>query len=170
MLSPVGQHHEQEDLRDGGIGSGDTSEGIWGQLCAIEQRVLRVVRPTAGICSFQYNMLLNYHDAKYANAYEDTLYNAVLGDTNLAGTLFAYTNPLVVSEARTGVACLPLLRGRNIPRTLLQLPNVVVCHGANDIYVNLFIGGTMTIHKFMAWMWRWCRRPTIRGTARSRSP
>jgi len=46
------------------------------------------------------------------------------------------------------VAYLPLLRGE-YPRTLLQLPTWSYSTGAGDLYVNLFIGGTMTSTSFL---------------------
>ena len=39
-------------------------------------------------------MNLAYHDAKYVDLYEETMYNALLGSTDLAGKNFYYTNPL----------------------------------------------------------------------------
>ena len=35
---------------------------------------------------FQYKLNLAYHDAKYADLYEETLYNALLGCLDLHGT------------------------------------------------------------------------------------
>ena len=131
----------------GGIGSGDTSEGF-GANYALSNNAYCESCANCGTLFFQYNMLLNYHDAKYVNAYEDTLYNAILGDNNLAGTLFEYTNPLVVTGPRENWDNCPCCVG-NIPRTLLQLPTWSYSTGAKDLYVNLFIGGTMMVHKFL---------------------
>src|SRR5262249_45424606 len=81
----------------------------------------------------------------YVDAYETTLYNAILGDNNLEGTLFEYTNPLTENnrprEAWDGCPCCV----GNIPRTLLQLPTWSYSTGKDGLYVNLYIGGTMTI-------------------------
>ncbi len=46
---------------------------------------------------FQYKLNLTYHDAKYADLYEETLYNAILGDVDLDGKNFCYTNELETS-------------------------------------------------------------------------
>ena len=39
-------------------------------------------------------MNLAYHDAKYADLYEETMYNALLGSVDLDGKNFYYDNPL----------------------------------------------------------------------------
>ncbi len=130
----------------GGIGSTGSNEGFAANYDLNNASYCESCA-NCGNLFFQYNMLLNYHDAKYVNAYEDTLYNAILGDNNLAGTMFEYTNPLVVSGPRETWDGCPCCVG-NIPRTLLQLPTWSYSTGANDLYVNLFIGGTMTVHKF----------------------
>ena len=131
----------------GGIGSGDTSEGF-GPNYSLSQNAYAESCANCGDLFFQYNMLLNYHDAKYVNAMEDTLFNAILGDNNLKGTLFEYTNPLTVSGPREDWDGCPCCVG-NIPRTLLQLPTWSYSMSNDSIYVNLYIGGTMTVNKFM---------------------
>jgi DUF1680 family protein len=87
-------------------------------------------------------MLLENHHARYADLYEETLYNAVLGSVDLDGKNFTYTNPLDSSEKRYLWHTCPCCVG-NIPRTLLDLPRWTYATDANDLYVNLFIGGTM---------------------------
>ena len=74
-------------------------------------------------------MNLAYHDAKYADLYEETLYNALLGSVDLAGKNFYYC-PCCVG---------------NIPRTLLMLPTWTYVKGKDGLYVNLFIGSTMNV-------------------------
>jgi DUF1680 family protein len=92
-------------------------------------------------------MSLANHDAKYADLYEDTLYNAILGDLDLDGKNFTYTNPLDTGP-RGGARYLwhnrPCCVG-NIPRTLLQLPTWMYTRNADSMDVNLFIGSTVTI-------------------------
>ncbi len=89
-------------------------------------------------------MNLAYHDAKYADLYEQTMYNALLGGTDLAGTVFYYTNPLDANAPRTSWHNCPCCVG-NIPRTLLMLPTWMYAKSADGVYVNLFIGSTVTL-------------------------
>jgi len=44
--------------------------------------------PVAVLSFFQYKMNLAYHDAKYADLYEETMYNALLGSIDLEGKEF----------------------------------------------------------------------------------
>jgi len=128
----------------GGIGSGDTSEGF-GPDFALRNNSYCESCSNCGELFFQYNMLLNYHDAKYVDTYETTLYNAIVGDNNLEGTLFEYTNPLIENNRpREAWDQCPCCVG-NIPRTLLALPTWTYSTASDALYVNLFIGGTMHV-------------------------
>jgi len=93
---------------------------------------------------FQYKLNLAYQDAKFADLYEETLYNALLGSIDLEGKNFCYTNPLDVDLPRTPWHACPCCVG-NIPRTLLMLPTWMYARSADSIYVNLFIGSTTTV-------------------------
>lgn len=92
---------------------------------------------------FQYKLNLSYHDAKYADLYEETMYNALLGATDLAGTSFCYTNPLVDTERARWHTC-PCCVG-NIPRTLLMMPTWTYVKGNDGLYVNLFVGSRIQV-------------------------
>jgi uncharacterized protein len=95
---------------------------------------------------FQYKMNLAYHDAKYADLYEETMYNALLGSVDLEGKNFTYTNPLTQSFSRYQWHVCPCCVG-NIPRTLLMIPTWTYVKDNDAIYVNLFIGSTINIEK-----------------------
>lgn len=131
----------------GGIGSGETSEGF-GPNYSLRNNAYAESCSGSGQLFFNYNLNLAYHDGKYVDQYEETLYNAILGDTNLAGTVFNYTNPLDSSGGRTAWHACPCCVG-NIPRTLLQLPTWTYAIGNDGLYMNLFVGSTMTVDKFM---------------------
>ena len=62
----------------GGIGSGETSEGF-GPNYSLRNNAYCESCSSAGLIFFQYKMNLAYHDAKYADLYEETMYNALLG-------------------------------------------------------------------------------------------
>jgi DUF1680 family protein len=87
---------------------------------------------------------MTYHDSKFADLYEETLYNALLGSIDLEGKNFYYQNPLDSRRRRYDWHVCPCCVG-NIPRTLLMLPTWTYVKGDGDIYVNLFIGSTMTV-------------------------
>jgi len=130
----------------GGIGSGETSEGF-GADYSLPNRSYCESCSGCGELFFQYEMNLAYHDAKYADLYEQTLYNALLGDLDLEGKNFYYANPLE-SPAQGGERypwhdC-PCCVG-NIPRTLLQLPTWMYSRSADSLYINLYIGSTAAV-------------------------
>jgi hypothetical protein len=85
-----------------------------------------------------------YHDAQYADLLEETLYNALLGSTDLDATHFYYDNPLDADVPRYQWHRVPCCVG-NIPRTILMLPTWMYAKGADGLYVNLFVGSTVTV-------------------------
>jgi DUF1680 family protein len=91
-------------------------------------------------------MNLAYHDAKYADLYEETMYNALLGSTDLDGKNFFYDNPLVEDKTRYPWHVCPCCVG-NIPRTLLMIPTWTYAKSDDGIYVNLFIGSTINVER-----------------------
>ncbi len=126
----------------GGIGSGETSEGF-GPNYSLRNEAYCESCSSCGLIFFQYKLNLAYHDAKYADLYEQTMYNALLGSTDLDGTVFAYTNPLVNTQRTPWHVC-PCCVG-NIPRTLLMIPTWTYVKGDKGIYTNLFIGSRITV-------------------------
>ncbi len=127
----------------GGIGSGETSEGF-GPNYSLRNQAYCESCSSAGLIFFQYKMNLAYHDAKYADLYEETLYNALLGSLDLAGKTFYYDNPLIGSHPRYPWHVCPCCVG-NIPRTLLMIPTWTYVKGKESLYVNLFIGGAISL-------------------------
>ena len=129
----------------GGIGSGETSEGF-GPDYSLRNNAYCESCSSCGLIFFEYKMNLAYHDAKYADLYEETLYNALLGSLSLDGKDFLYTNPLSTSQPRYAWHVCPCCVG-NIPRTLLMMPTWTYVRGDDGLYVNLFIGSTMKVEK-----------------------
>jgi DUF1680 family protein len=127
----------------GGIGSGETSEGFGGNY-SLRNEAYNESCSSCGLIFFQYKMNLAYHDAKYADLYEETIYNALLGSTDLAGKNYYYDNPLVETKARYPWHACPCCVG-NIPRTLLMIPTWTYAKSADGIYVNLFVGSTINV-------------------------
>ena len=84
---------------NGGIGSGETSEGF-GPDYSLPQMSYCEACSSCGEMYFQHQMNMAYHDAMYADLYEQTLYNAVLGSIDLRGKGFYYRNLLNSRWAR----------------------------------------------------------------------
>jgi DUF1680 family protein len=129
----------------GGIGSGETSEGF-GPNYSLRNNAYAESCSSCGLIFFQYKMNLAYHDAKYADLYEETMYNALLGALDLDGKNFYYDNPLTGGRARYPWHVCPCCVG-NIARTLLMIPTWTYVKGDDGIYVNLFIGSTINVEK-----------------------
>jgi hypothetical protein len=127
----------------GGVGSGETSEGF-GPNYSLRNRSYCESCSSCGEVFFQWKMHLAYHDARYADLYEQTLYNGLLGAVDLEGENFYYQNRLDANEQRTPWHVCPCCVG-NISRTLLMLPTWMYSKGADGIYVNLFAGSTVRV-------------------------
>jgi hypothetical protein len=127
----------------GGIGSGETSEGF-GPNYSLRHNGYCEACSSCGEIFFQHKLHLTYHEAKYVDLYEETLYNALLGSIDLAGKNFYYQNPLDSNRSRYDWHGCPCCVG-NIPRVLLMLPTWTYSKGADSLYVNLFIGSTATV-------------------------
>ena len=129
----------------GGVGSGETSEGF-GPNYSLRNNAYCESCSSCGLIFFQYKMNIAYNDAKYADLYEETMYNALLGSLDLDGKNFYYTNPLASSVSRYAWHGCPCCVG-NIPRTLLMIPTWTYVKGDKGLYVNMFIGSTIKVEK-----------------------
>ena len=127
----------------GGVGSGETSEGF-GKDYSLPNNAYCESCAGCGELFFQHKMNRAYQEARYADLYEETLYNAILGGIDLEGKNFNYTNALDSSERRHPWHVCPCCVG-NIPRTLLSLPTWMYSRGADSLYVNLFAGATVAV-------------------------
>lgn len=129
----------------GSIGSGDTNEGF-GRDYALSNNAYAESCSGCGEIFFQHRLQMTWHDARYADLLEQTLYNAVLGSVDLEAKNFTYTNPLDSSEPRYPWHNCPCCVG-NISRTLLRLPTWIYTRSPDALYVNLYIGSRLTIDK-----------------------
>jgi len=127
----------------GGVGSGETSEGF-GPDYSLRNNAYCEACSSCGEIFFQWKLHLAYHEAKYADLFEQTLYNALLGSLDLKGTEFFYTNPLAQVGTRSAWHSVPCCTG-NIPRTLLMLPTWMYSRDRDAIHVNLFAGSRITV-------------------------
>jgi DUF1680 family protein len=126
----------------GGIGSGETSEGF-GPNYSLRNEAYCETCSSCGVVFFQYKLNLAYHDAKYADLYEQTMYNALLGGVALDGKSFCYTNPLVNTERAKWHVC-PCCVG-NVARTLLMVPTWTYVKSKDALYVNMFVGSRIHV-------------------------
>ena len=129
----------------GGIGSGESAEGF-GAEYSLPHNAYCESCSGCGEIFFQHKLNMIERDARHADLLEETLYNAVLSDIDLAGDNFTYTNALDSSAGRYPWHGCPCCIG-NIPRTLLRLPEWMYVRGAESLYVNLFIGSTVNVGK-----------------------
>ena len=127
----------------GGVGSGETSEGF-GPNYSLRNDSYCESCSSCGEIFFQWKLGLTYHEAKYADLYEETLYNALLGGLAMDGKTFYYPNPLDSRRLRAPWATVACCVG-NIPRTLLSMPSWMYSKAPDGIYVNLFVGSTLTL-------------------------
>lgn len=128
----------------GGVGSGETSEGF-GRDYSLPNRAYCESCANCGELFFQHDLNRAFQDSRYADLYEETLYNAILGDVDLEGQNYTYTNPLDASEHRYKWHVCPCCVG-NIPRTLLRLPTWMYATDTNGIWVNLYGGSAVTMN------------------------
>jgi len=127
----------------GGVGSGETSEGF-GPDYSLRNNSYCESCSSCGEIMLQSRMNRMYGEARYADLFEETLYNALLGATDLEGRNFHYTNPLDGRARRAPWHNVPCCPG-NIARTLLSLPTWMYARTSDSITVNLFVGSTVTV-------------------------
>ena len=127
----------------GGVASGESSEG-YGPNYSLRNNAYCESCSSCGEIFFQWKLGLSYHDATYADLYEETIYNALLGGLAMDGKTFYYPNPLDARTVRVSWHSVPCCTG-NIPRTLLSMPTWMYSKGPDGIYVNLFVGSTLTV-------------------------
>lgn len=126
----------------GGIGSGETSEGF-GPNFSLPNHAYCETCSSCGLVFFQYKLNLAYHDARFADLYEQTMYNALLGGVALDGKSYCYTNPLVNTERALWHVC-PCCVG-NVSRTLLMIPTWTYVKSNAGLYVNMFVGSRIQV-------------------------
>ena len=127
----------------GGLGSGvGTSEGF-GNAYEMPNDGYNETCAAVANCLWNHRMFLLHGDAKYIDVLERTLYNGFLSGISLSGDHFFYPNPLVSKGGYTrkawfGCACCPV----NVSRFLPSVPGLQYAVHADQLYVNLYIGGS----------------------------
>ena len=95
-----------------------------------------------GMANFALRMLRLEGHADAADEIERIMYNAVLHGIGLDGKTFYYRNPLTDKNHQRGNnwGCCP----PTLSRTLLHLGRYAYAHTDRDVYVNLYVGGSVT--------------------------
>ena len=92
----------------GGVGSGETSEGF-GPDYSLRNNAYCESCSSCGEIFFQWKLNLAYGDGRYADLYEETLYNALLGGDRPGGQELLLHEPARRECAPHAVARLPVL-------------------------------------------------------------
>ena len=127
----------------GGLGSGvGMSEGF-GNAFEMPNNGYNETCAAIANCLWNERMFLLHGDAKYIDVLERTLYNGFLSGVSLSGDEFFYPNPLVSDggygrKKWFGCACCPV----NVSRFLPSVPGLQYGVHADQLYVNLFAGGS----------------------------
>ncbi|HET9370410.1 MAG TPA: beta-L-arabinofuranosidase domain-containing protein [Vicinamibacterales bacterium] len=127
----------------GGVGSGESAEGF-GPNYSLRNNAYCETCSSCGEVFMQWKLHLAYHDARFADLYEQTMYNALVGSLALDGRNFYYDNPLDARVVRYPWHSVPCCVG-NLPRTVLMLPTWMYSRGADGLFVNLFAGSRVSI-------------------------
>ena len=111
------------------------NEKAYGETCATVANVL-----------WNHRMGLLEGDGKHFDVLELALYNGLLSGVSLSGDRFSYQNPLasrggVPRDAWSDPACCP----SNVVRSIPQIGGFVYARSADAIFVNLFVGSTVTV-------------------------
>lgn len=144
----------------GGLGSVGGTEAF-GEAYQLPNRTAYTETcASVGGILWNHRMFLKSGDAKYLDAFEQTLYNGLLSGVSVKGDTFFYQNPLEatnnpgrggssVASSQNGdrrtpyfdVACCPA----NLARLIAQLPGLIYSTKGNEIYVNLFVNSEATL-------------------------
>jgi DUF1680 family protein len=127
----------------GGVGSEGANEGF-GDPYALPNNSYCESCASCGMLFFQHKMNLAYQDGKYADLMELVLYNGIMGSLDLEGQNYTYTNPLTQDFKRYDWHVVPCCVG-NVARTMLTLPTWMYAKSSDSLYINLFIGSTVTV-------------------------
>jgi DUF1680 family protein len=127
----------------GAVGSTRRGEAFGGNYDLPNATAYAETCASIGMCLWNHRMNLLHADARYADAFERSLFNGVLAGIDLGGEKFFYVNPLA-SEGKHhrqeffGCACCPT----NVVRFIPSVPGYVYAASDTAVYVNLYTAGT----------------------------
>ncbi len=139
----------------GGLGSVGGTEAFGDAYQLPNRTAYTETCASVGGILWNHRMFLKSGDAKYLDAFEQTLYNGLLSGVSVKGDTFFYQNPLeaaagvgrrgdatttsaVAGDRRSpyfDVACCPA----NLARLIAQLPGLIYSTRGNELFVNLYV-------------------------------
>jgi hypothetical protein len=130
----------------GGIGAKGSGEAFGKNYELPNETAYCETCAAIGNVMWNHRMFLFHGDAKYIDVLERTLYNGLISGVSLEGDTFFYPNPLASRGQHKrspwfGCACCP----GNMTRFVSSVPGYIYAQGGNNLYVNLFAGGTGTV-------------------------
>lgn len=128
----------------GGIGTSAHNEGFTSDYDLPNESAYQETCASIALVLWGYRMGYLTGEAKYFDAIEIALYNAILSGVSLDGTKFFYDNPLESDGSHSRkewyeCACCP----PNILRVLGYLGGLIYAVGEKDLFVNLYIGNEL---------------------------
>src|SRR5512133_2124316 len=131
LTGNIGTYRDHEDF---GEGFELPNLSCWNETCA-----------SIGNVFWNHQMFSLHRDAKYIDMLERVLYNGFLSGVSLDGSKYFYQNPLRTfgnfeRHSWFGPNCCP----PNVARLIASLGKYIYATGGNNVYVNLFIGSTLT--------------------------
>ena len=130
----------------GGMGARGTVEAFGDDYELPNRTAYTETCASVGGLLWHHRMFLKSGDAKYLDAFEQTLYNGYLSGVSVKGDTFFYQNPLE-SMGRTersayfDVACCPA----NLARLMARLPELVYAQRDDELFVNLYAESKATV-------------------------
>ena len=152
----------------GGLGSIGGTEAFGDDYVLPNRTAYTETCASVGGILWYHRMFLKSGDAKYLDAFEQTLYNGLLSGVSVKGDTFFYQNPLESTgrnerSAYFDVACCPA----NLARLLAQLPGLDLrAHAATEVFVNLYVDSEVDAEDRGRARCTSSRRRTIRGMDR----
>lgn len=130
----------------GGIGPSGSNEGFTVDYDLPNLTAYQETCASIAMAMWGYRMGLLHEDAKYFDAVENALYNAMLAGVSLDGSKFFYVNPLASMgnhhrQAWFDCACCP----PNVLRTVATIGGYAYAQKGKDLYVNLYLPGSVDL-------------------------
>ena len=130
----------------GGMGARGTVEAFGDDYELPNRTAYTETCASIGGLLWHHRMFLKSGDAKYLDAFEQTLYNGYLSGVSIKGDSFFYQNPLESTgraerSAYFDVACCPA----NLARLMARLPELVYAQRDDEVFVNLYAETNATL-------------------------
>lgn len=142
-LNALWENVEKRLYVTGGVGPSGHNEGFTQDYELPNFSAYAETCASIGLIFWAHRMFLLKGESRFIDVLETALYNGALSGVSLDGTGFFYQNPLASRGGRErhawfGCACCP----PNIARLLGSLGQYIYAQSENDLWVNLYVGGT----------------------------